>query len=230
MGSAEVVSPPPEEFIRVYHLTSVEFAINDISLRRLKIARFVDLNDPFELLAFSFREKHIREAINNFRKSYDRHMGLLCFSANWTDPVLWSHYGARHRGICLGFDLKRNRAQKIQYKDKRLPIEFDEENNSTILNEKLQKLLLQTKFSHWKYEEEHRFFVPLKKAFKEGNLHFWPFDKRLKLAEVILGPQCTLSLDAVRQLIQKHHPRVVTFKARLAFNSFGVVPDGRTVP
>lgn len=230
MGSAEVVPPPPQKFIRVYHLTSAAFAINDIALRRLKIARILDLNDPFELMAFSFREKRIRKVVRNFKNAYDSHTGLLCFSADWTDPVLWSHYGAKHRGICLGFDLKRTRAQKIQYEDKRVPIEFDEQEGSRKLDKKLQRLLLQTKFVHWQYEEEHRVFVSLEKAFKEGSLHFFPFDKSLKLAEVILGPQCTLSLDTVRQLTQEHHPRAVTFKARLAFKFFKVVPDGRTVP
>jgi len=31
-------------------------------------------------------------------------LGLLCFSRNWHNPVLWSHYADKHRGICPGFD------------------------------------------------------------------------------------------------------------------------------
>ena len=36
---------------RVYHLLAKEWALDDLDRRRLKIARFDDLNDPFELLA-----------------------------------------------------------------------------------------------------------------------------------------------------------------------------------
>jgi hypothetical protein len=89
MGSAEVVPPPPREFIRVYHITSAELGVSDIGLSRMKVARFSDLNDPFELLAMNFREgKTARKVIRDFKDAYDSHTGLHCFSANWTNPVL----------------------------------------------------------------------------------------------------------------------------------------------
>lgn len=34
MGSAEVVPPPPAAFLRVYHITTAEYGISDIALRR----------------------------------------------------------------------------------------------------------------------------------------------------------------------------------------------------
>jgi len=37
--------------MRVYHFLSATNALKDISKRRIKIAQFQDLNDPFELLA-----------------------------------------------------------------------------------------------------------------------------------------------------------------------------------
>ena len=46
----------------------------------------------------------------------DSENGILCFSEDWTDPVLWTHYGAKHRGICLGFDVKDGFAKKIVYR------------------------------------------------------------------------------------------------------------------
>jgi hypothetical protein len=57
IGSAEVVPPPPPAFLRLYHFTSSEYAISDIGLRRLKVARLADLNDPFELMALDFGKK-----------------------------------------------------------------------------------------------------------------------------------------------------------------------------
>ena len=54
MGSAAVVPPPPKGIRRLYHLTSAEYAISNIVFNRLKVARFSDLNDPFELSAPGF--------------------------------------------------------------------------------------------------------------------------------------------------------------------------------
>ena len=30
---------------------------------------------------------------------------ILCFSRNWDNLLLWSHYGDSHTGVCLGFDI-----------------------------------------------------------------------------------------------------------------------------
>lgn len=229
MGSAAVVPPPAPEFIRVYHLTSAEFAINNIGLRRLKVARFFDLNDPFELLALNFHGRRTRKIVRDFKTTYDSNTGLLCFSADWTNPVLWSHYGVKHRGICLGFDLERTRAQKVHYEPGRIFAHGDQE-DEFVLDKELRDLLLRTKYKHWEYEEEYRVPVVLESAIKEGNLHFYPFNEGLRLAEVILGPQCALSVTHVRQFAQALHPHAVTFASRLALKFFKVVPQESTVP
>ena len=230
LGSARVALPPAQEFIRVYHLTSAENAISDIGLGRIKVARFSDLNDPFELMAVNFRERQVRKVVRDFKNAYDSHTGLLCFSADWTNPVLWSHYGQKHRGICLGFDLTRSHAERVRYKDKRLLAGLGEEGQPMTIDKKLQKQLLCTKFRHWEYEEELRVFVPLEKAAREGRFHFYPFDVHLRLAEVILGPQCELPIDAVRDLTNARYPNAVVFRARLALKFFKVVPQESSVP
>ena len=163
MGSAEVVPPPPTDYIRLYHLTSAEFGISNIAFGRLKVARFSDLNDPFELMAVNLREKRARQVIRDFKEEYNTRTGLLCFSADWTNPVLWSHYGAKHRGICLGFDLKRSLAEKIEYQDERIFDELGTSEDPSKISSNLQNLLVKTKFRHWEYEEEYRVFVMLKK-------------------------------------------------------------------
>lgn len=232
MGSADVVPPPPPQFIRLYHLTSANHAERDIALGRLKVARFCDLNDPFELLAMNLRDKPNRTAARNFKASYDGHTGLLCFSTNWINPVLWSHYGEKHRGVCLGFNLPKDRdkVQEVKYVDKRLRASLDNNHSPWELTKKQQDLFLCTKFRHWEYESEHRVFVRLADTIAEEKLHFWPFGDDLRLQEVILGPQCELDLGVVRTLVNTHHPNAVTIKARLAFKSFSVVPDKRTIP
>src|ERR1044071_6999084 len=94
---------PPAK--HAYHLTSAEHAISDLALGRLKVARFAEVNDPFELFALNCNKKQVRKALNSFREMHDAKLGLLSFSEEWKNPVLWSHYADRHRGICLGFDM-----------------------------------------------------------------------------------------------------------------------------
>jgi hypothetical protein len=229
MGSAEVVEPPGRDFIRVYHITSAEFAISDIALQRLKLARLSDVNDPFELLALNFRERRTRKIVRDFKTTYDSNTGLLCFSGNWTNPVLWSHYGGKHRGICLGFDLDRNRAQKVNYQSDRILANLDER-DQIVLEKQLRDILPCTKYKHWEYEDEYRVPVALKNAMEEGKLHFYPFNAGLRLKEVILGPLCELSVEDVRQFTKKLNPEAVTFASRLALKFFKVVPKESTVP
>lgn len=230
MGSACVVTPPSSQFRRVYHLASAEFAISNIAFGRLRVSRFSDSNDPFELMALTFNDGTSRNTIRKFKEEFDRKIGLLCFSANWTSPVLWSHYGARHRGICLGFNVPRGEAIEVRYADDRLRTQVKKINDQQEIDDALQDLLISTKFRHWNYENEFRVKVPLAKSIVEGNNHLWPFGKDLTLTEIILGPLCELSLDAIRKIAEQLYPSAVTFQARLAIKSFDIVPKESTVP
>jgi hypothetical protein len=228
VGSAAVGPPPSKGFRRVYHLTSADHAITNIVFARLKVARFSEMNDPFELLALNFKDKITRKAVRSHKDKFNQERGLLCFSADWTDPVLWSHYAAKHRGICLGFDIKAGLAKEVTYEQKRLAGKIG--SGVTAIPNDVSDLLLCTKFESWRYEKEWRVLVALSDMIAEGNLHFYRFSKELQLAEVILGSLCSLQIDAVRALVDGHHSDVVTFKTRLASKSFNIVPKESTVP
>jgi hypothetical protein len=43
--------PGQQKPVRAYHLMSAEHAISSVGWRRMKVARFSEVNDPFELLA-----------------------------------------------------------------------------------------------------------------------------------------------------------------------------------
>ncbi|QXH92849.1 MULTISPECIES: DUF2971 domain-containing protein [Pseudomonas] len=231
MGSAIASRPPKERSLRrVYHLTSAEYAVSNIALGRLKVSRFSDLNDPFELIGLNFREKMARNIVRDFKDAYDAHTGLLCFSGDWAEPVLWSHYAAKHRGICLGFDVPSEYLQKIQYEDERILAELGNNPELANIDPALQDALLRTKSSGWKYEDEYRRFVHLTDAFKEERLYFLPFGPGLELTEVVLGPLCTHSLKSVRELVTSRYPTAITYKSRLAYKTYKVVPDELTIP
>jgi hypothetical protein len=184
------------------------------------------LNDPFELLAPKSVKLRLRQAMGELKSQFDDTNGLLCFSADWTDPVLWSHYGDKHRGICLGFDVERRILHDVSYRSSRIV----EDVSGRTIDAEITNLLLETKFESWRYERESRVLVPLEAASQEGDLHFIYFDNELRLAEVILGPLCRITARRVRKLVDQHQDGVVTIKSRLAYKTFSVVPMESTVP
>ncbi|WP_165637631.1 DUF2971 domain-containing protein [Bradyrhizobium shewense] len=227
MGSAAVTVPPDKKYQRVYYITSAEHALSNIVFGRIKVARFSLLNDPFELLAPKFANSILRKSMSKFKREFDEMNGAVCFSGDWVDPVLWTHYGARHTGICLGFNLKRNILRKVKYVTERMT-EFSGDS----ADQALEDAIIETKFASWKYENEHRILVPLENCTEEGRLHFLPFDNELQLAEVIIGAQSSLRSEELRRIVDRHYLRnnVTTFKAKLALKSFNIVPLEPSVP
>lgn len=230
MGSAIACRPPVNRStIRLYNLNSVKHALSNIVNRRIKVSRFADLNDPFELLAANFKEHKTRQVVRDWKDKSHSLMGLLCFAGDWSEPVMWSHYADKHTGVCLGFDVNRSTVQQVSYQDDRILNALHPTSTPDNLSEELQQQLLCTKSGGWRYEEEYRRFVSLNDAALEGPFHFWPISGDIQLVEVILGPLCEEPLESVRQKVKLHFPNAVVFKARLAFQSFKVVPDARTV-
>ena len=99
--------------MRVYHFTKADYAQKNLRNRRLKIAEFHDLNDPFELLGAELTKSTHRQIFSGWKETIEKKWGVLCFSRSWHNPVLWSHYSDKHRGICLGFDVADSFLEKI---------------------------------------------------------------------------------------------------------------------
>jgi hypothetical protein len=214
--------------MRVYHLLSSQDALSDLALRRIRISRYGDLNDPFELLAANLGDPQLRRAIGEFKKDFHKTKGLLCFSKKWESPVLWSHYASKHRGICLGFDVKDEFALEISYSDQRVPIEFLDDDPAKGLRDEFVRRLILTKYEHWRYEDEVRMIVALDEGTVEDGSYFLPFSENLVLREVILGPLCALPVDGMRAFVASMYGAEVRVrKAALAYKWYSVVPDGK---
>ena len=231
MGSDTVVPPPPKAYRRVYHMMEARWARVAIENRRLKVSRFGDLNDPFELFALNRHSQAARKASRRFAADFNETTGLLCFGEDWSSVVMWSHYAEKHKGICLGFDVRRSLLQDVEYEDRRIRLALGDDPASATLSTTLQKQLTCTKAKAWAYEEEFRRFIDLRDtvADAEGR-RFIGFDEDMRLAEVVLGERCVENLDGVRELLKTMWPSAVAFKARLAYRSFRVVVNGYTRP
>lgn len=211
--------------MRVYYLTGPQFALSNLALRRVKISRFADLNDPFELLAIDLKDKEHRRAFRETKEELNSTKGLICLSQSWSNPLLWGHYAEKHTGMALGFDVNPKHLAKVIYAESPLKIPIDRAKNRPVLSEKLMNQLLRTKFYDWKYEKEVRIFVELDHDTRESGLYFYDFSKDFQLREVVLGPRCELPIASIRAVVAGFAPEVTVLKSRIAFSTFRVVEN-----
>lgn len=128
-------------------------------------------NDPFELSAkvrissspslYGLNKREIEEVSRLFRltcpeavsDSWKENIGILCLSENPQHILMWSHYGANHTGVCIGFDsgvYPFDNASEVKYQDDRPYVGYETS------SENLLERVLLTKSQHWGYEREWR--------------------------------------------------------------------------
>ena len=56
----------------VYYFTGALFALSNLALRRIKVSRFEDLNDPFELLGVDLANSKHRAVLRDKKKEINR--------------------------------------------------------------------------------------------------------------------------------------------------------------
>ena len=120
--------------MRVYHFINATHGISNVALRRLRVSRFSQLNDPFELLAADMTDPRHKEAFDRFKAEIDKNKGMICFSGTWHNPLLWGHYADKHKGIALGFDISDEILLKVRYTSNRAQIKFDEKSMASVLS------------------------------------------------------------------------------------------------
>ena len=216
--------------MRVFYFTNANYGVSNLSLKRLKISRFNQLNDPFELLAADLLDPRDRKALSDFKDNLDSNKGMICFSGSWGNPLLWGHYADRHLGMALGFDIPDDYLSPVQYTIQRAKVKFDQKTKKIVDGDRLMDRLVRTKFIDWKYEDERRMFVDLDPSLQEGGNHFVEFSESLVLREVILGLKCDLPVSRVRQLLKDEPSPVKVLKAGMALRTFKIIEDRAARP
>ncbi|AIP72577.1 DUF2971 domain-containing protein [Burkholderia pseudomallei] len=207
--------------MRLYYLTAEKWARKSIDERRLKISLFEELNDPFELLPHVLPSREHRKIAEVLRKYLSKQRGVICFSTDWQNPVMWAHYGAKHYGICLGFDVPDELAMRVSYESNRLDFNIDLSAPNAGVTPEMVKAMLLTKFEAWRYENEYRVMAELQDKDADGH-YYADFGENLTLREVIIGVRCAISQREVAQWIGDLGYDVEIRKARLAFKQFKI--------
>lgn len=123
-------------------------------------------------------------------KEYDDRYGILSLSTKWNDILMWSHYGDKHYGYCVGFHEKQLRESEkfgaggqVAYpKTLEYPLihPLDRDNPAIFFKNSHHKAL------DWQYESEYRltkFFYPNLPTLQDRQMNFDP----KFIAEVIVG-------------------------------------------
>jgi hypothetical protein len=143
---------------------------------------------------------------------YER--GIVSFSTRPNCPLLWSHYGDQHKGICVGYSAPNNVPLK--------PVEYGGERSvkaSLVLKmmkgdekakESVDQAVLLKKANSWRYEKEWRLLGP------HGVNH-----STLELEEVIFGLRCPLSvIFAVAKALEGRERKVKLYVIRAKPGTF----------
>jgi hypothetical protein len=208
--------------MQVYHFVSANYGLDDLRRRRVKIATIDDLNDPFEFLCIDLSNPELRAAMRAWKAGLAKDFGMVCFGRTWRNPVQWSHYADKHRGLCLGFDVSGDAVRPLTYSGLRSREEARQLLERGTTDEATVQKFLFTKYAHWHYEQEVRAFFKLEDRDPEAQLFFEDFSDKLKLTEVIVGAESTVTRSDLETALGSLASNVSFRKARLAFKSFRV--------
>lgn len=209
--------------MRVYYMTSIDVALRHILLeQRMKVSRFKDLNDPFELACHDVVHRDARTRSKVFIETANEKFGLICFSDNWKSPVMWAHYASKHEGVCLGFDVHEDYLGYVQYIDSRLlgTGELSGQDGINVIDQ-----MLYHKAREWSYERELRAIVLLDAP--ESPRYHIAFGIDMQLREVLIGARCHLSPTELAPFILPQETSVLIKKIRAAFKKFEMVENKR---
>lgn len=168
----------------------------EVSEKLEEFAYFATDTDSYPSLTAEQAETFILQSQIEYeiKKHYSR--GVACFSSSYSSPVLWSHYGDEHKGICIGYSVNRKPTpimQSVNYGGPR-SINMSTLINAFLYNSEqalsgLEEDILLRKAKGWSYEKESRLIDQL------GNQK-----SPLLLTEITFGLRCS---DAVKHTIFK---------------------------
>ena len=208
---------------RLYHFNTRDHAISNILKQRLKIARWDDLNDPFELRNVMPSEVS-EESFDKWRNYSANTLGLLCFSKRYSNPIMWGHYAANASGVALGFDVPESDGlMKVNYCNCFLkpPTKPNDEEFAIALGS--------TKAKDWAYEDEVRIFQNLSDAKCEFQtatgkfLYFEPFSTSMKLREILLGVNCKADPSTINAMKRYVASSVEIYKTERSQDKYEIV-------
>lgn len=209
--------------MRLYYMTTAKWAEVILKERRLKLSRFYEANDPFELNLIDSRDPRRCKIVKMIERYHNERTGMICFGATWDNPIMWAHYADKHAGACLGFEVEDELVSTVDYTDEKIDVEFGVHLPNHGLSVELLKKVLISKSTAWKSEAERRVLAALNIPDPKNGLYYTDFGPQMKLRAVIIGHRCTWTTAKVVNLLGQVVTPVRIWKARPAFGRFAMV-------
>ncbi len=137
-------------------------------------------------------------------RHYDK--GIVSLAERATCPLMWSHYGDQHRGVCIGYSVPVNAAgdlHKVEYGGSRLVAASKVAamlSGDDVARGQVDEAVLLRKAKSWGYEREWRLIGP-------RGLQNSP----LELEEIIFGMRCGPSVKYAVVKALEDRDRLVKF-------------------
>lgn len=216
--------------MKLYHFLSEKWALEALETQSIKVSKYDDLNDPFELLAMSLGDKVSRSVILENKRKINEKLRILCFSKRWKNPLLWGHYASKHTGIALEFEVPSSDAHPITYEKDRSSLDLHALMDKRDEAAKIEMFkMYTTKYSDWSYEEEYRAQFTKEEYFAKDDHDFIKLGNGINITGLVLGPLNTTGRDKIEKSIPVGKEITVT-TTRIAFQSFDVVHQKQKPP
>jgi len=196
--------------ILLYRYLDAAAALRTIESRSFKIGRLRDFNDPFEWWMgitgiIPQGEIVARACVESFLEDVNAWMGIFCLSESIADPVLWSHYADKHKGVAfeLSYKVDPERLIKMEYTNQRPVFDANRLHDPAGFEayaKPLMDQLLRQKSPGWAYEREYRVFLDLAGCDILGGNYFKRIPEKF-LTRLILGFKCPLEELYVRKAL-----------------------------
>jgi hypothetical protein len=163
---------------------------------------------------------------DNFLPSASKIVGVICFSSEATQPLMWAHYASAHTGLMLEFAagcplFQGMQLLKVDYPPDRAKPVYDPSKPAETLSQLEQ--IARRKSIDWKYESEYRVIVELRHTHTPdgSKLHFLPIDPSWILS-VNFGLRCPVSLrtEVTCLLTQSGLKHIRLFEMRMHHEKF----------
>jgi len=154
-------------------------------------------------------------------------IAVTCFSRNYVEPLMWSHYSNSHSGVCIGFNLLKlydsldendKGLFKVNYCKKFIAKDFFIDKSDSIIH------FLRTKSEKWEYEKEVR-LVFTNLNLNEDKEAFVNFSNQ-GIEEIIFGANfLTENNSELMKVIGEDYTHTDNFMMRLKKDSFEIERD-----
>ena len=90
---------------KIYKFSSLnEFARDIIITEKFFFSDWEKMNDPMEGFFQYYKEDHTEQEIDTLYSDKNKY-GISCFSKNYNEILMWSHYADNHNGICIEVEI-----------------------------------------------------------------------------------------------------------------------------